>query len=244
VFRTQEPVETYAAPCLVTRRRWAQNAFRRRRLMTEHQTMNTVIHAAFRRDLARFDSALATFPDGSQERADQLIAAWDNYQHQLHHHHQDEETIFWPAFRELGADESLTSDLGGEHARMLQSLDHADEVVRRLATDPSSARAADARAAIGELGEVLREHLAHEEADLEPWTVTIRDTPRMKQATVAVRKAYKGQTGTFVAWLLDGASPGDAAGLKREIPAPVVAILNAVPGRHYRKTIASVWADD
>ena len=27
--------------------------------MTEHQTMNTIIHAAFRRDLARFDAANA-----------------------------------------------------------------------------------------------------------------------------------------------------------------------------------------
>ncbi|HET7070986.1 MAG TPA: hemerythrin domain-containing protein [Nocardioides sp.] len=208
-----------------------------------HTSMNTVIHAAFRRDLTRFDSALASFPDGSQERADQLVAAWDNYQHQLHHHHQDEETIFWPVFRELGADEALTSDLGGEHARMLTALDHADEVVRRLSADPSAACAADARAAIGELGEVLRAHLAHEEADLEPWAATIHDTPQMKRASVAVRRAFKGETGTFIAWLLDGASPDDVAGLKKEIPPPVVAVMNAVPGRHYRKNIAPVWAD-
>jgi len=213
-----------------------------RGLMTEHTSMNTVIHAAFRRDLVRFDSALAAFPDGSQERADQLLAAWDNYQHQLHHHHRDEETIFWPAFRELGADESLTSDLGGEHARMLTALEHADEVVRRLGTEPSAARAADARAAIGELGETLRAHLAHEEAELEPWAATVHDTPQLKQAAVAVRRAFKGETGTFVAWLLDGAGPDESAGLKKEIPPPVVAFLNAVPGRHYRKNIASVWA--
>ena len=66
--------------------------------MTEHQTMNTIIHAAFRRDLARFDSALATFPD-TQDRADQLWTAWENYAHQLHQHHDDEETIFCPAMR-------------------------------------------------------------------------------------------------------------------------------------------------
>jgi hemerythrin-like domain-containing protein len=212
-------------------------------LMTEHITMNTVIHAAFRRDLARFDTALASFPDGSQERADQLVAAWDNYQHQLHHHHQDEETIFWPAFRELGADESLTSDLGGEHAQMLMALDHADVVVRRLAEDPSAARAANARAAVGELGEVLRAHLAHEEAELEPWVGSVRGTPQMKRAQVAVRRAHRGETGMFVAWLLDGAGPEDVAGLKREIPPPVVAVLNAVPGRRYRKTVATTWND-
>jgi hypothetical protein len=211
-------------------------------LMTEHLTMNTVIHAAFRRDLTRFDSALAAFPDGSQERADQLVAAWDNYSYQLHHHHQDEETIFWPAFRELGADESLTSDLGGEHARMLTALEHADDVVRRLHDDPSSTRAADARAAVAQLGEVLHEHLAHEEAELEPWAAEQKETPQMKAAAAAVRKAHSGGAGTFVAWLLDGATPEDVAGLKREIPPPVVAVLNAIPGRHYRKNIAPVWS--
>jgi hemerythrin-like domain-containing protein len=210
--------------------------------MTEHLTLNTVIHAAFRRDLVRFDTALATFPDGSQERADQLVAAWDNYSHQLHHHHQDEETIFWPAFRELGADESLTSDLGGEHADMLAALDHADDVVRRLHGDPSHLRAADARAAIAQLGEVLTDHLAHEEADLEPWAATVLEARRFKEARAAVRRAHKGEAGTFVAWLLDGAAPEDVSGLKHEIPAPVVAVLNAVPGRHYRKNIATVWS--
>jgi hemerythrin-like domain-containing protein len=211
-------------------------------LMTEHLTMNTVIHAAFRRDLARFDAAFATFPDGSQERADQLVGAWDNYSGQLHHHHQDEETIFWPAFRELGADESLTSDLGGEHARMLAALEHADGVVRRLQAEPSRSCAADARAAVAQLGEVLHEHLSHEEAELEPWAATVMDTPAMKEARAAVRKAHQGVSGTFVAWLLDGAAPEDVAGLKREIPPPVVAVLNTVPGRHYRKNIASVWS--
>jgi len=210
--------------------------------MTEHLTMNTIIHAAFRRELARFDAALGEFPDGSQERAAQLVTAWDNFAHQLHHHHEDEETIFWPAFRELGADEALTSDLGGEHARMLAALDHADDVVRRLSRDPSAAQAAASRAAVGELGEVLHEHLEHEERDLEPWAAARKDTPQMKAAAGEVRKAHKGEAGTFVAWLLDGASPEDAAALRREIPAPVVTVLKAVPGRRYRRTVAPVWA--
>lgn len=210
--------------------------------MAEHQTMNTIIHAAFRRDLARFDAALGSFPAGSLERANQLVTAWDNFAHQLHQHHQDEETIFWPAFRVLGADESLTSDLGGEHARMLAALDHADDVVRRLPADPSAGAAAAARAAVGELGEVLHEHLEHEERDLEPWAAARKGTPELKAAAVEVRRAHKGEAGTFVAWLLDGAAPGDAAALRREIPAPVVGVLNAVPGRRYRRSVAPVWA--
>jgi hypothetical protein len=46
-----------------------------------------------------------------------------------------------------------------------------------------------------------------------------------------------------VAWLLDGAAPDDVAGLKRAMPPPVVAVLNTVPGRHYRKNVAIVWAE-
>jgi hypothetical protein len=64
----------------------------------------------------------------------------------------------------------------------------------------------------------------------------------MKAAAGEVRKAHKGEAGTFVAWLLDGASPEDAAALRREIPAPVVTVLKAVPGRRYRRTVAPVWA--
>jgi hemerythrin-like domain-containing protein len=210
--------------------------------MTEHMTMNTVIHAAFRRDLQRFDQAFAAFPDNSQERADQLVRAWDNFSHQLHHHHQDEETIFWPAFQQLGADDALTSDLGGEHARMLDALDHADTVVRRLSRDPSATQAASARAAVGELSEILLEHLAHEEAELEPWAAERTATPQFKAARVAVRKAHKGEAGTFVAWLMDGAGPDEVAAMKREMPGPVVSVLNLVPGRSYRRAIAPVWA--
>ena len=51
--------------------------------MTEHKTLNTVIHAAFRRDLGRFGAALGSFPDGFQARADQLKAAWDQFSYQL-----------------------------------------------------------------------------------------------------------------------------------------------------------------
>ncbi len=62
--------------------------------MTEHLTMNTVIHAAFRRDMKRFGEALSAFTPGDTSRASDLGRAWDNFAYQLHHHHIDEETIF------------------------------------------------------------------------------------------------------------------------------------------------------
>jgi hypothetical protein len=210
--------------------------------MTEYQSMNTIIHAAFRRDLARFDKALAAFPAGSRARADQLCTAWDNLAFQLHHHHTDEESIFWPALRKLGADDALVGDLGGEHERMLTALDVASASMKTFDADPSAGSAEAARASIAVLHEVLESHLVHEERDLEPFMLTKKQTPEMKAATVAVRKAHKGGAGTLMAWLMDGRDPEVITGLRDEIPGPVLFILGKVGGRDYNRRIAAVWA--
>jgi hemerythrin-like domain-containing protein len=203
--------------------------------------MNTIIHAAIRRDVARFDAALATFPSGSQQRADELAGAWANFSSQVHQHHEDEETIFWPAFRALGADESLVSDLDGEHERMQGALTVAESVMQELRRTPTAANAEAARTAIGALDSVLVEHFTHEERDLEPFAAGHRETPEIKQAQATVRKAHKGGTGTFVTWLLDGADADAHAALRKEIPPPVLFVLTRVAGRAYNRDIAPVW---
>jgi hemerythrin-like domain-containing protein len=209
--------------------------------MTQHQTMNTVIHAAFRRDIGRFDDALAAFPTDSQQRADDLVRAWDNFAFQLHHHHEDEETIFFPAFRALGADDSLLGDMDGEHQRMAQALTVAETAMANLRSSPSAANAGAAGTAITELGSVMNVHLEHEERDLEPFAVQHKGSPEVKHAGVAVRKAHQGVMGTFITWLLDGADADAVTGLRHEIPPPALFVLTRIPGRHYNRDIASVW---
>lgn len=209
--------------------------------MTEHQTMNTVIHAAVRRDLRRFDQALAQFPDGSRPRADQLLTAWQNFALQLHHHHTDEETLFWPAARSLGADAEMLTSLEGEHAEMLKALESAGEAMTGLAAAPTAESAAAARAAVTHLDGVVADHLEHEERDLEPFFVAHREAPPMKAAVKGVRKAHKGNAGTFFAWLLDGADADDVRGLRREVPPPVLFVISRVGGRRYSRDVASVW---
>jgi len=210
--------------------------------MTEHVSMNVVIHAAFRRDFGRFDRALAAFPPGSRQRADQLSVAWDNLDLQLHHHHKDEEAIFFPALRELGVDQGLVSDLEGEHARMLTALDAATALMKVFHADPTADNAAAARGAVAELHSTFDEHAVHEERDLEPFAAGQSGTPGMKAAQTAVRKAHKGGTGTFFAWLMDGADPQAAAGLRQVMPAPVLFMIGRLGGRDYNRRIASVWA--
>ena len=210
--------------------------------MTEHGTLNTVIHEAFRRDFARFDKALGAFPAGSRDRSAQLATAWDNTAYQLHHHHSDEETIFWPALRELGADESLVGDLHGEHEQLLTALSSAEGTMATFRADPSAENAASSRTSIAELARVFEDHIVHEVRDLEPFAIAKLGTPPMKAAAVAVRKAHKGNSGTFFAWLHDGAGDAERRFLRQDIPPPVMFMIVKLGGRKYTKTIAPVWA--
>src|SRR5215207_4207614 len=150
--------------------------------VTEHLTLNTVIHAAVRRDVARFQQAMADFPVGSRERAAQLEMAWQNLDHQLYHHHHGEETIFWPALRELGADESLVGDLGGEHERLAEAMKLTRNAMSAIASDPTEANVDQARAAFDTLGDVVDTHFTHEERDLEPMLAGVIASPQWKRA--------------------------------------------------------------
>lgn len=209
--------------------------------MTEHKTMNTIIHAAFRRDLHRFDQALAAFPANSPRRAKELATAWDNFSFQLHHHHEDEANVFWPVLRSLGANEATAGDLEGEHTQMLLALDRANDAMSVLRTTASATDASTACQAIDSLASLLLNHLAHEERDLEPFAAEQRHTPQIAAAQKAVRKTHRGNQGTFLAWLHDGADADAVRGLRREVPRPVLFIISRVGGRRYRRTIAPVW---
>ena len=210
--------------------------------MTEHRTMNTIVHAAFRRDIARFEAALAAFPAGSRARAEDLVRAWTFFAEELHHHHGYEERYFWPALRQTDADVSVVAHLDLEHGEMRRALEQATASVQALPEDPSAEKAAAARAAVAHLAEVLLAHLAHEEADLEPISAAYAQAPPKKAALRQVKKAHLPQTGNFVLWLQDGATAADRAALRREMPAPVIFLFGALAGRRYRREIAPVLA--
>ena len=210
---------------------------------TQHLTMNTVVHAAYRRTLARFDAALAAFPDGSQARADQLGRVWGFFDHELHVHHGFEEEYFWPALQETDADLSALEELDGEHEAMRAALGVATEQMAALVASPTAEQAARARSAVAQLSEVLLAHLAHEERDLEPISAAYKDAPSMKKALAQVKKAHMRSMGSTVESLRDGATPEDVAGLHDEIPRPVASMFALLQGRRYRREIAPVWAD-
>ena len=56
------------------------------------------------------------------------------------------------------------------------------------------------------------------------------------------RRTGVGKAGAFMAWLEDGATAEEKAGLRDNVPGPVVTIIGGLFGRDYRKEVAPVWA--
>jgi len=204
-------------------------------------SMNKAIHGAFRRDLARFITALGTFPPGDVKRGNQLAAAWANLDDQVTHHHTGEHLTAWPALTAVGASPSLLATMDAEHEAMAAAIDDVKAAVPALTRTASSEDVATARAAFERLQAVTVTHLEHEEAELEPLYLEKRDTPEIKAMGRAFGKVSPARGGRFFAWVTDGASPEEMAAVKQEVPAPVLTIIGGIFGRGYRKNIAPVW---
>ena len=205
-------------------------------------SMNRVIHAAVRRDLDRFTGALSTPGGGDQRRAGQVSAAWANFHEQLTRHHSSEHRIAWPALRKAGISDDLLTQFDAEHDRMAAALERADQAMRSVRATPSAENVKAAREAVATLRATTTEHLDHEEAELEPFYLEHARTPEMKAMGRAFGREYKpAEAGTYFAWLQDGASTDELAGLRQNVPGPVIAIIGRVFGGKYRRTIAPTW---
>jgi hypothetical protein len=128
-------------------------------------TMLMMSHHAFRRDVARFISALGGGLSPTESaRAQALREEWANYRGALHGHHHVEDTGMFPSLRaehtELGA---CIDGLAADHARIDPLLARGDETFAQL---PQGAAAA--LAVVTELSALLDAHLAVEEAELVP----------------------------------------------------------------------------
>jgi hypothetical protein len=208
--------------------------------MTE-MSMNKAIHGAFRRDLDRFIAALRSFTPGDLARAKQLDVAWANFDDQLTFHHQGEHTIAWPALESLGVSKEVLATMDAEHEKMAEALAETRTAMGALTRTAGAEDSQVALASFQKLQAVTAQHLDHEEAELEDFYLSKRETPEMKAMGKAFGKVSPSRGGRFFAWTLDGASPDERAAVTREVPGPVISIIGGVFGRSYRKNIAPVW---
>jgi hemerythrin-like domain-containing protein len=207
-------------------------------------SMNKAIHAALRRDLARFATALSSFPDGDALRARRLALAWQHFEHEMTRHHTGEHEIAWPALKGVGVSEETLSRMDGEHDMIAPALAAAEAAMGRLVDSPTAAEAAIADEAVRTLRTVVDEHFAHEEAELEPVYQAKSDTRELKAMGRAFGRASPPVAGKFLAWIQNGASEDELAGIRASVPAPVRVIIGGVFGRSYRRNIAPIWETD
>ena len=204
-------------------------------------SMNKVIHGAVRRDLDRFISALESFSEGDQRRANELNTAWVNFDDQLTYHHEGEHETVWPALQRVGVSPDLLTTMDTEHETMAQALIGTGAAMVDLVRAPARQRADNARVAFERLRSVTTAHLDHEEAQLEQVYLDNKDHPAIKEMAKTLAKVSPARGGRFFAWLLDGASPDQRAALSDTVPSPVLKIITVIFGRGYKKNVASVW---
>ena len=208
-------------------------------MATPTMSMNKVIHCAVRRDLRRFNEALAAFRDGDRARAGDLHRAWENFDAQLTHHHESEHEIGWPALRSIGVDEALINELDGEHDQMAAALAEARSAMDQLAATASRTDADLAAVAMGRLQLATVTHLDHEEAELEPVFAEHAGSPAMQEMSKKFSRSLPiGAAGVYMAWLQDGATAEESAALRSTIPGPVLTILSKLVGRRYHREVA------
>lgn len=203
--------------------------------------MNKVIHAAVRRDLARLEASLSSVAGGDRARAADLRRAWDHLGSQLHHHHDQEETLIFPAVVELGIEPLLVEELESEHEAMMRALEDLDGAMRTYAASASVADAAAAAEAVDRCTTVVGRHLTHEEDEFEPALRPHLESAEWKAIEKQLRKQSPRTAGWFFAWLEDGASDEARRYLSSTVPGPVRVVFSRMLGRGYHRTIAPVW---
>lgn len=204
--------------------------------------MNEIIHAAVRRDFARFESALRGFPEGDGARARQLRRAWATVDRQLHHHHETEDAFVWPYVRSLNVvHPTLLDAMESEHQAMAAGLGAVSSALDALIEEPTAARATAAADAVAETTRVTVQHLDHEEREVMPIIIEREQTPEWKAVERQLRKGSPTMAGELFAWIQDGASPEVRSSLNGTVPAPVRFILSKAFGRSYHREVAPVW---
>lgn len=205
------------------------------------KSMNVVIHDAIRRDLRRFVDALSSYDETDKARARGLWRAWENFDDQLTHHHEGEHDVVWSAVEQLGVSPSLILRLDAEHDAMAKALDRTRAAMSVFTGSARTKDAAKALAAVRKLQKVTNDHLAHEEAELEPVFAEHTGAPELKSMAQELRRQPLPRIGRFFAWLGDSDDPDERAAVTQDVPAPVVAIIGGIFGLGYRRSVAPVW---
>jgi iron-sulfur cluster repair protein YtfE (RIC family) len=195
-------------------------------------TIMLAAHEALRRDLA----GLARAADRAVRRGPAQRAAvqrgWDVFQRQLHIHHTAEDELVWPALRErLAASDAARSVLDAmeaEHEQidpLLAAVSQAMAGGQPDGVDDDGDRLADT---VDVLTMALHGHLAHEEKDALPLIGTALTVGEWRAVGRRIGVRNLRRAPEMFAWMLDGATPEQAAAATGQLPPPARVLYRAV----------------
>ena len=186
-------------------------------------------HHGFRRDLARFASALARVAAGDTARAGAVQAEWQKFHATLHGHHQAEDQGMFPSLASQEPSVRGTIEkLGADHRQIDPLLERGDRAFADLSkTD-------EALAVVRELQALLHPHLALEEAELIPFIRGAKEFP--PPPTDEVTEMYA----QGFAWAMNGIAPVVIERVTAILPQSVITRLPAAR-EAYDRRCWEVW---
>jgi hemerythrin-like domain-containing protein len=173
-------------------------------------------HHAFRRDLGRFQKALATVAAGDSSRVEALREEWRSFHLALHGHHDSEDNGVFPSI--AGQHESAKKMIEGllaEHRRIAPLIEQGAVAFAAL---PETAAALGV---VRELEELLRPHLATEEREIVPFLRASKAFPPPPNEEVAAMQAQG------FAWAMQGIAPDIIERVSAMLPESVCTRLPA-----------------
>jgi hypothetical protein len=172
------------------------------------------IHAGLRRDAARLQ-ALA--PELERENGGPGAApkGWAIFRQTLQVHHAAEDDDLWPVLRSHLTE---TEDL---HQLDLMVAEHRGLTAAIGAVDAALAASVGVTTAAQELGDVLGDHLDHEERQVFPLLERHLSRGEWRRFLLTERRRRSPrERPEFLTWVLDNASDQDTAAVLAELPRP------------------------
>jgi iron-sulfur cluster repair protein YtfE (RIC family) len=187
-------------------------------------------HHGFRRDLARFATAVRKVAGGDAARAAALGEEWKRFRGTLHGHHTVEDTGIFPGTKQQHPELAAVIDgLAADHRKIDPMLEDGDRAFAGL-----PATAAAAAEVVAALSKLLDTHLATEETHIVPLIREAKAFP--PPASDAELEMYA----QGFAWSSHGIAPDVLDQLYAILPPAVVAKLPAARDA-FAKRCEEVW---
>jgi hypothetical protein len=211
------------------------------------QTGMYVMHHAFRRDLARFESAVRRTPPSDAATWRLLQDRWRRVGEVLHHHHRVEDEAFWPVLMKHADAQGdtvahqLLLDMAAEHGGIDPALAGCESAFADMVDHPCEdhRHALDVR--MTAVRASLLDHLRHEETEALPLVQRVMTPEEFAETEKAAQRGYPLRMMAFLLpWVMSGVPDEPKQRVLDDAGRVYGLLLRLFEGR-FRKADERVW---